>query len=239
MKLPKFRDLICFENEDYLVVNKPPHLASLHERDLSRDSILEMAREQYGDVQLCHRLDKETSGAMAIAKHPEAYRHLSIQFEERRVGKIYHAVCVGIHRFEDVLVNIPISYNNKKNIARLDKLEGKHAETLFKTGEVFYKHTLVKCLPVTGRMHQIRVHLTSLQAPIVADQTYGGRDIYLSEIKRNFNLKKETEEEPLIKRIALHAFSIAFVGLDGVEIMVEAEYPKDMKALIRQLRKHQ
>src|SRR6476469_110324 len=98
---PNFKDLIVFENDDFILINKPPYIATLDERNASaRDnslSILRLAKAYSEDAQVCHRLDKETSGVLAIAKNPEAYRHLSMQFERRKVEKVYHAVVDGIH----------------------------------------------------------------------------------------------------------------------------------------------
>lgn len=225
------------ENDHYIVINKPPHVASLNERDSTRATVIELARDYCADAQLCHRLDKETSGVLAIAKNPAAYRHLSLQFEHREVGKIYHAISGGLHHFDDVVVNLPLAAS-AKGIARIDRLEGKPSETLIKTIRTFQKHTLVKCLPFTGRLHQIRVHLASLKAPIVADTLYGGAHVYLSELKRRFNLKRDTDEQPLIQRVALHAAELHFRDLDGTEIRAEAPYPKDFRALITQLEKN-
>jgi 23S rRNA pseudouridine955/2504/2580 synthase len=86
-------------------------------------------------------------------------------------------------------------------------------------------------------MHQIRIHLSCLKAPIVCDETYGGKMIFLSDLKRKFNLKKDTEELPLIKRVALHAFSIGFHLLNGDKKRIEAPYPKDFAVLVKQLQK--
>ena len=83
MKFPKFADLILFENEDVIVVNKPPFLSSLDEREGGEINLLRMAKAYSDDAQICHRLDKETSGTLIIAKNPEAYRTVSIQFEKR------------------------------------------------------------------------------------------------------------------------------------------------------------
>ncbi len=237
MKKLDFKDLIIFENDNYLVINKPPHVASLDERTADKQgvSILRMAKNYLEGAQLCHRLDKETSGVLAIAKNPEAYRHLSIQFEDRVVEKTYHAVVMGQQEFNDVTVYLPIR-QTKTGTVVIDREEGKEAETVFQTLEVFKKHTLVACYPHTGRMHQIRVHLQCLKAPIVADLTYGGQHILLSELKRKFNLKQETEEQPLIQRVALHAFALRFIDLDEKELLIEAQYPKDIAALLRQLR---
>ena len=92
-------------------------------------------------------------------------------------------------------------------------------------------------MPITGRMHQIRIHLACLKAPIVADSMYGGKDIFLSELKKKFHLKQDTEELPLIRRVALHAHSLSFNLLDGSPIAVEAPYPKDFGVLVKQLEK--
>jgi 23S rRNA pseudouridine955/2504/2580 synthase len=178
-------------------------------------------------------LDKDTSGVLAIAKHPEAYRHLSIQFEQRQVKKIYHAVSDGINKFEDQLVDLPILKQNDGTV-KIDR-SGKSAQTHFTTLQNFKNHSLIQCMPVTGRMHQIRIHLTTLKAPICGDLLYGGKEFFLSTIKRGFNLKKNSEEEPFMKRMALHAYSLTFLGLDGENIEVTAPYPKDMAALLKQL----
>ncbi len=87
-------------------------------------------------------------------------------------------------------------------------------------------------------MHQIRIHLALLKASITGDETYGGQPFFVSSVKRGFQLKKMTAEEPLMKRMALHAFSLEFSLLDGKGIKIEAPYPKDLKALVAQLAKN-
>ncbi|HAI76972.1 MAG TPA: RNA pseudouridine synthase [Microscillaceae bacterium] len=237
-KKQDFAQLIVFENDDYILVNKPPRFPTLHERsDPDKQSILEMARDYCADAQVCHRLDKETSGILAIAKNAEAYRHLSLQFEHRQVAKIYHAVVHGIHDFDYISVNLPI-LPLKTGLVKIDYQEGKEAQTFFKTLEAFKQHSLVECRPLTGRMHQIRIHLSILKAPIVGDKQYGGRDVFLSQIKRGFNLKKNTEEQPLIQRFALHAQCLEFTLLDNTPLQAVAPYPKDIDALLKQLRKN-
>lgn len=229
-------ELVIFENDNYLVINKPPFVPSLDERTADRSlSILRLAKEQFGDVQLCHRLDKETSGALVIAKNPEAYRNLAMQFEHREVQKDYHAVVNGVHDFDSISVFLPIATLKDGTAVRIDRAKGKIAETVFFTLKKYHHHTLVRCVPITGRMHQIRVHLQCLKAPIVCDPTYGGEFIFLSEIKRKFNLKTDTEELPLIKRVALHAHSISFQDVDGQVISVIAPYPNDFDVLVKKL----
>ncbi|MCS5491632.1 RluA family pseudouridine synthase [Algoriphagus limi] len=235
MKKVDFQKLILFENADYLVINKPPYLSSLDDRHEAQN-ILDLAKDYSADAQLCHRLDKETSGCLVIAKNPEAYRHLAIQFENRKVSKIYHAVVEGIKEYEHLLVDRNL-VASAKGVAKVSK-EGKPAQTVFNTLKTYRAHSLIECKPITGRLHQIRVHLAYLKSPICGDELYGGRALYLSSLKRRFNLKKDTEELPIMQRVSLHAFSIGFEGLDGKEIFVEAPYPKDFQVLIHQLEKN-
>jgi len=229
----QFEDLILFQDDDYIIVNKPPFLSTLEDRQ-DNTNLLRLAKEYTSDAQVCHRLDKETSGALAIAKHPEAYRHLSIQFEKRQVVKIYHAVVDGIHNFTDELVDAAIQKHDD-GVVKINRREGKPAQTYFTSLAPYRFHTLMECRPVTGRMHQIRIHLTILGAPIVGDEQYGGKPFYLSQVKRTFNLKKDTVEEPFIKRMALHAFALEFDNMRGEKTKIEAPYQKDMQALVRQL----
>lgn len=237
MKYPVFKDLILFENDDYIVINKPPFLATLEDRALNATNILKLARQYNPDVQVCHRLDKETSGALALAKNNEAYRHLSMQFEHREVKKLYHAVAWGVHNFEDLLVDRAIE-PGLKGKAKLSR-SGKPAQTYFRILEKYSQHTLIACKPVTGRMHQIRLHLAYLGAPIVGDTLYGGENLYLSSLKRKFNLSKDTEEQPFIKRFALHSVQLSFTLLQGEEVTIEAPYPKDFQVLLKMLRQYQ
>ncbi len=227
-----FKDLILFEDKDFIVINKPPFISTLEDR-VDSVNILTLAREVEPDPQVCHRLDKDTSGALAIARNPEAYRHLSMQFENREVSKTYHAVSDGVHHFENKLMDAGIAKLSDGTV-KISR-EGKSAQTHFTTLKNYKAHTLIKCNPVTGRMHQIRIHLTLLKAPITGDETYGGFPFFVSSVKRAFHLKKMTDEQPLMKRMALHAFSLEFALINGNKITIEAPYPKDFKALIKQL----
>jgi 23S rRNA pseudouridine955/2504/2580 synthase len=230
-----FAAAILFEDTDYVLVNKPPFISTLEDRNDSIN-ILQVARNFIADAQVCHRLDKDTSGVLAIAKNPEAYRNLSIQLEDREVTKIYHAIVDGIHDFKESLVDAPILKQNDGTV-KISRT-GKSAQTTFTTMEVMGNYTLVECRPVTGRMHQIRIHLAKLGASIAGDDLYGGKPVFLSKIKRGFNLKKDTAEEALMKRMALHAFSLEFLDMAGKKVKVEAPYPKDFRVLVKQLREN-
>ncbi|MEM8893083.1 MAG: RNA pseudouridine synthase [Bacteroidota bacterium] len=236
MKKLSFSSLILFENDDYLLVNKPPLLSSLEDR-AEPWNLQRLAIEYCPESQLAHRLDKETSGVLAVAKNPEAYRSLTIQFEQREVKKIYHALVKGIYDFKDEVIDLPIK-KLSVGAVKIDKREGKAASTIISTILTYRGYTLLECKPVSGRMHQIRIHLSATGMPIISDHLYHGDDIYLSSLKPKYNLKKWTEELPLIKRVALHATKLEFKGLSGEQIDAEAPYPKDFEVLIKQLDKY-
>ncbi len=235
-KFPHFTELILFEDEDYMVVNKPPFLSSLEDRQESTNLLLR-ARKYFPEAQLCHRLDKDTSGVLILAKNREAYRSMAIHFEKRQVTKIYHAVVDGLHDFQEIKVDAPIS-SVQGSTSRIDYRQGKRSLTIFRSLKAYRKHTLMECQPVSGRLHQIRIHLSHLGAPITGDLTYGGTPFYLSSIKRNYHLGKYEEERPLMRRLALHARSISFPLMDQTEKSVEAPYPKDFEILLKQLEKN-
>lgn len=232
-----FKNLIVWEDADYVAINKPPFISTLNDR-IDPINLLALAKQYIPDAQACHRLDKDTSGVLMFARNPEAYRHLSIQFEKREVEKIYHAIADGIHNFDHQLVDAPI-LKNEDGTVKISKRDGKPAQTTFSTLKVYRNHTLIECRPITGRMHQIRIHLSLVNASISGDEQYGGKPFFLSAVKRGFNLKKLTEEQPLMKRMALHAKGLEFRNLSDILVKVEVPYPKDFNALVRQLELHQ
>ena len=236
MKRLKFSDLILYEDEHYLVINKPPGLSTLDDRHDAK-SVLNWSRRYWPQCQACHRLDKDTSGVLALAKDPEAYRHLSLQFQQRAVHKVYHAVVQGKHQFDGIKVELDLKAGRRGNV-HIVPVGGKESVTLFHTLDIFKAHSLIRCEPITGRTHQIRVHLAHLKAPICGDLSYGGQPFYLSKIKPHYNLKRFTEERPLISRMALHAQELKFQLLGGKNSEFQAPYPKDFRVLLRQLDKN-
>lgn len=237
MKTPKLQDLIIFEDENVIVVNKPPFISSLDDRDGGEVNILRLAKQYHEDAQICHRLDKETSGAMIIAKNPETYRFVSMQFEHREVKKVYHAVVDGHHIFNDVLVDLPILNAGKGNVL-ISRNEGKRADTYFKSLVYFKHYTLIEARPVTGRMHQIRIHLATQRASISGDEMYDGKPVFLSKIKRNYRPSKNEEEQPIMKRFALHSREVTFKIAENEVRTFTAEYPKDFAVLLKLLEKN-
>src|ERR1700712_4622471 len=236
MKFPKFADLILFENDDIIVVNKPPFISTLDEREGAEINMLRLAKQYTDDAQICHRLDKETSGALIIAKNPEAYRNVSMQFEHRQVKKVYHAVIEGTHVFEELFIDLPI-LNVGKGTVTISRQDGKRAETWFQSLKYYKHYTLVECRPVTGRMHQIRIHLATQRASIAGDEMYKGKPVFLSEIKRKYHLGKDQEELPIRKRFAFHAYEVSFKLPTARDITIHAPYPKDFETLLKLLEK--
>lgn len=230
-----FKDWIVFEDDDYLVINKPPYVSTLEDRT-GAASILQLATEYHVGCQVCHRLDKETSGALLLSKHAEAYKHANIQFADRTVEKTYHAVADGIHNLVDEKIDLALHVAASGSV-RVSRT-GKASTTIVTSLERFKYHTLVECKPVTGRMHQIRVHMAAIGAPLVADLAYGGTDLYLSSLKKKYKPKFDREERPLMARVALHAYSLRFVHFKGNTIQIECPYPKDFQTVLTQLKKN-
>lgn len=235
-------DLVLMEDQDYLIVNKPSGLSTLNDRN-DPSNLLGLVRERFPEASAAHRLDKETSGALVVAKSGEAYRAASLQFEGRQVEKIYHAIVDGSPDYKDEEVDAPI-LKLPDGTVRISR-QGKPSLTRFTTLEHFGRHALVEARPVTGRTHQIRIHLALLGTPIAGDITYGGKPVLLSAIKRGYKPGKvadsdnpEAQERPLMQRMALHAEKITFQGLNGQIIQAQAPYPKDFKALLNQLRRN-
>jgi len=235
MKKIDFTDLILFENTDFIAINKPPGISTLEDRKVETN-LLNIAKNSYPDIQVCHRIDKDTSGVLVFAKNPTGYRHLSLQFQNRQVKKIYHAVVYGKSEFRDKLIDIPLIEKNN-NMVIWDVKAGKESMTFFTTLENYTFSSLIACRPISGRKHQIRVHLKYIKHPIIADQIYSGENVYLSQLKKNYKSNQRTEN-PLINRMALHSFSISFKTLKDHEQTIEAPYPKDFVILLKQLRKY-
>lgn len=238
MKHINFKDIILYEDDRLIVVNKPAFLPSLDERSGEGQSLLRLAKRYSEDAQLCHRLDRETSGALVIAKDPETYRYMSMKFENREVEKTYHAVIDGVMRFDMLKVDLPIKVD-KSNRVNIDFIEGKEAVTYFNTLELYNNFSLIECKPVTGRMHQIRIHLASQNAVITGDIAYRGRLPYLSKLKKGYKYSKWEEESPMVDRFLLHAARISFVGSEDKTITIDAPYPKDFEVFLKVVKRYE
>ena len=234
-KIQPFSDLILFEDDQYIVINKPPYLSTLEDRN-SPVNLLKLARAYHPDASVCHRLDKETSGLLVISKNETAYKYFAHLLQEREVVKVYHALVEGRREIHELELNKPIYSSSSRS--RIDFKQGKQSLTLVTTVEIYKQHTLVACMPFTGRMHQIRVHLADAGMPIIGDEEYGGKPLLLSQIKRKYSHGKFEEEKPMIGRVALHAAGLSFTDMSNKTQKLSAPYPRDLQAAITQLEKN-
>jgi len=231
---------ILYEDDRIIVINKPAGLVVTPGVGLSfEESLAGWARRYVGDSILkvgqqdrwgiVHRLDKDTTGVMVIAKTITGYEQLKEQFRERRVEKSYLAMVWGVPEESEFVIDAPIN-RNPKNWRRFVVMEGgKMARTRFRLLEervevegLDYEFSLLECCPVTGRTHQIRVHLAALGFPIVGDRLYSGRKKY-RYVKR------------VIERPFLHARRLGFFlpsGNGGVWREFVASLPSDLKRLL-------
>ncbi len=233
---------IIYEDEDFVVLNKPAGLLTIPDR-FSRaiPNLYDILTERYGKIFVVHRLDKETSGVICFAKNEESYSDLSEKFEEHDVNKVYLALITGHLRNREGRIDIPISENLKyPGTMKVDYESGKRSITEYKVLEGFENFSLLEVRPLTGRMHQIRVHFKAIGHPLAIDPIYGNRrEIFLSEIKKKYKPKGGEVEKPLMSRLTLHALKLGFFHFRKKEyVEFEAKLPKDFESLLKQLRKY-
>ncbi len=187
---------------------------------------------------IVHRLDRNTTGVMILAKNAIAQWKISRQFHDRKVEKSYIAIVHGTPELTRDRINAPLGVNTKfryKYAVRPEAGKGKEAITFYEVLESFRGFSLLKLTPKTGRTHQIRVHLAHIKHPIVADDMYGGKPVYPWQLKD----AELTPEAPVISRCALHAWTISFKHPTTEKIVsFEAPLPDDMQNLLDMLRKY-
>ena len=225
---------IVFENEVLLVVNKPAgmvvHPAAGHASGTLVNAVLgyDTDLEGIGGEErpgVVHRLDKDTSGLILLAKNERAHRWLQDQFRLRKVGKTYLALVEGRPPtpFGRVEAHIGRDPKNRKRMAVVTASKGREAISEYKTLEVFKNHTLLEFHPLTGRTHQIRLHCAFLKCPIVGDEVYG-RKTSLIVLKRHF----------------LHAYRLKIILPDEAEPRTfEARLPDDLNHILESLRRNE
>jgi 23S rRNA pseudouridine955/2504/2580 synthase/23S rRNA pseudouridine1911/1915/1917 synthase len=229
---------IIFENTDFVAVNKPSGLLSIPDRAGSEISLKDILKERYGNIFTVHRLDRDTSGIIIFAKNEAAHKELSRLFESREMEKFYVGLVNGQMINEAGSIDAAIMEHPGKTTKMITHVKGKPSLTDYQVLESFRLYTWVQFQIHTGRTHQIRVHMQHIGHSIVCDNIYGDpKPILLSSIKRNFKLAKAAEEEkPILSRLALHSFRLNF-SMNGESYELEAPVPKDLKALLQQLKK--
>jgi 23S rRNA pseudouridine1911/1915/1917 synthase len=244
---------VLFEDEHLLAISKParlltspdrydpdrPNLMKLLHRDIERG--VEWAkRRNLTYLMNAHRLDFETTGVILLAKNKPALIALANLFGSEQPKKVYVALVRGTPPGKDFDIDAKLAPHPVNiGIIRVDPKGGKKARTEFTIRERFSGFTLLECRPITGRTHQIRVHLKHLHLPIVGDSVYGAPPLLLSSLKSNYDLGKHRIERPLIATTALHAEQLTLPHpITGAEIKITAEWPKDLTVALKYLRRY-
>jgi 23S rRNA pseudouridine1911/1915/1917 synthase len=183
-----------------------------------------------------HRLDKNTTGVMVVAKDDITQGKIAKQFERRSVKKSYLAIAHGTPELTADRIKAPLGVHPRAREKYAIRPEtGKEAITFYEVLESFRGFSLLRLTPKTGRTHQIRVHLSYIKHPIVADDMYGGRLVYRWQLAD----AEPAVEEPLISRVALHAHTLEFKHPETDEMVkFEAPLPDDMQNLLDMLREY-
>ncbi len=209
-KLKKFSSWIIFQDENLIAINKPSGLAT------QGGSAIEISVDDFlsgTELQLVHRLDKDTSGILLIAKNAKAAEFLTDGFKNKTIKKTYLAMVRGIVKKPEGTINIPL---RKKLLGKNEKVqpdfsEGKEAITDYKLLRSFFDHSLLELKPLTGRTHQLRVHCKEIGHAIINDVKYGGKEV----------LRKD-----ICKRLCLHAYKIEIDDYFGKKLKIETEQPE-------------
>jgi 23S rRNA pseudouridine1911/1915/1917 synthase len=216
---------IIYEDENVLAINKPAGIVVHGEMESVADWIVRKYPEikNVGDDPerpgIVHRLDKDTSGVLLIAKNQKSFEWLKSQFQDRKIKKTYLALVSGKLKADSGLIDLPIG-RSKTPLKRLasQKARGKLREAIteYKVVKKFDNYTLLEAFPKTGRTHQIRVHFKAIGHPVVGDKLYGNPE---EKLNRQF----------------LHAQSLELNLQDGSRIKLEADLPEDLKNFLNML----
>ena len=211
----KHANNILFENDNYIVLNKKSGIA-VHGGTKNIIGLIDIVREKYGkNIDLCHRIDKNTTGCLVFGKNKKAVKFFNNLLIDNNVKKTYQAVLKGKLK-KNIVVNKPIY----KNIAT----KSKNSISKFKIIEYLNNATLVEVQIYTGRSHQIRIHAALINHPIIFDNRYGDKD---------FN---KSFDKNIRKKIALHSKSISFINLDSEILNIECNPPNEFNDLVKMLK---
>jgi 23S rRNA pseudouridine1911/1915/1917 synthase len=227
---------IIFEDEHIIIVNKPSHMVTHPAAGNKSGTLMNALAARCKKLAsvgaplrpgVVHRLDKDTSGVMVVAKDDAAYYHLIRQFKEREVEKHYTALLYGSLKknYGEISAEIGRSVSDRKKMSTKTR-SGKEAVTRFEVMKRFQSATLVKVRILTGRTHQIRVHFSSIGHPVLGDKTYG------KKVEIDAGSKKKIS----FPRQMLHAFSLKLAHpVSGEVLEFTAPLPEDMEKAIREL----
>jgi 23S rRNA pseudouridine1911/1915/1917 synthase len=236
---------IIYEDDDIIVLNKPPRLIVHPARGNTCGTLVnalvfhsDKLSSGSGEFRpgIVHRLDKDTTGVMVVTKNDTAQWKIAKQFEQRKTRKSYLAIVHGVPDLTADRINAPLGVHPRIREKYAIRPEiGKEAVTFYEVVESFRGFSLLKMTPKTGRTHQIRVHLSYIKHPIVADDMYGGKLVYPWQLADG----KPAVQEPVINRVALHAWTLEFTHPTTKKpVKFEAPLPQDMQNLLDMLRKY-
>lgn len=231
---------VLYVDDSIIAINKAPGMLVIPDRfDANKPCLKNILSRSYGDIYIVHRLDYETSGVLIFGRTAQAHQHLSLQFADGNVTKIYLAFTMTPSAPSGV-IDAPIRENKLARGRYKIHPKGKPSKTTYKVIERYGQYALIELQLHTGRSHQIRVHMKHIKAPLIVDAKYGNAEaFYLSSIKR-VRLAKHGEEKPLLHRSSLHSWKLTIIHPVSEEsIHFEAPMPKDMRAVQYQLNKAQ
>lgn len=246
---------VLYEDDSLMALDKPSGLLTSPDRyDPARPNLMKLlhagiaaqkpwSRERnLTYLSNAHRLDFETSGVILLAKTKPVLVALADLFGSEKPVKQYLALASGAPPAAQFEVDAPLGpHPVKLGIMRVDRKNGKKSKTRFDVLENFdrFGYVLLKCEPLTGRTHQIRVHAADAGLKIVGDTLYGGKPLWLSRLKRDYHLKPGRDERPLISRVALHAERLQLEHpMGGQSLAISAPWPHDLIVGIKYLRKY-
>ena len=242
---------VLFSDEHLLALDKPAGLLTSPDRyDPNRPNLMKLlhagiaagkpwaVEQKLTYLSNAHRLDFETSGVILLAKSKPVLVELANLFGTEKPQKRYIALVHGAPNEERFEVNAKLGpHPIKVGMMRVDSKNGKRSQTKFEVIERYTDCTLLRCEPLTGRTHQIRVHLQNAGLRIVGDELYGGKQLWLSRLKKDYRLKPGREERPLISRVALHAESLTILHPVTKETLtITAPWPKDLRVAVKYLK---
>jgi RluA family pseudouridine synthase len=225
-----------------LVINKPAGLLTLPDgHDPNVPHLKVILAPKYGPLWIVHRLDRQTSGVIVLARNTSAHRNLNTQFQDRQVKKIYHALVVGSPDWDHKTVDLPLRVNaGRRHRTVVDHRKGKSSITRLKVLERFGSDCLLEASPLSGRRHQIRVHLAAQGLPIAGDDLYGNDNLRPMANLDNSQQSFTQSAGLSLHRTGLHAESIQLSHPDSDQrSLFEAPYPKDFSNALDGLRTRQ
>jgi len=231
---------VIYEDEALLAFDKPSGLLVAPDRwDKTRENLMGLVHARLGvGVANVHRLDADTSGVLLCTKTKSALDFVSGQFQSKTAAKVYHALVAGVPAEDSFTVDVPLTQDERRpGLMKIVRKAGKPSATAFRVLERFRGFAWIECRPLTGRTHQIRVHLATNGFPILNDVFYGNDTrLLLSRLKRGY--KGRDEERPLIARLALHASELTVIHPQTREpVTIKAPIPNEFEVALKYLRK--